>query len=99
MIRIRYLMLGAAAAVIAVAAWDRSVVAQPAAVPGPIATSISQCKNCHSGAESPGARDFVSKYKSHEFIRLDESLQWEQHDPHSKAFAVLKTPLGKRMAE
>src|SRR5262249_28713861 len=33
-----------------------------------------------------------------EFIRLDESTVWQEHDLHTRAFEVLKGPLGQRMA-
>ena len=73
------------------------VVVQP---PSPvISTSVSECKVCHSDPKSVGLRDYVDKCKSLDFVKLTESITWEEQDPHSRAFAVLKTPLGKQMGE
>jgi hypothetical protein len=81
------------------AIWSATAVevVQP---PSPvISTSVSECKVCHSDPKSIGLRDYVEKCKSLDFVKLTESVTWEEQDPHSRAFAVLKTPLGKQMSE
>jgi hypothetical protein len=65
-----------------------------------VSTSVAECKACHSGADQIGVRDFVQKFKSHEFIRLDESRIWDEKDPHSRAYSVLtQGDVAKRMSE
>lgn len=82
-----------------IAIWSATAeeVSQP---PSPvISTSVSECKVCHSDPKSIGLRDYVDKCKSLDFVKLTESVTWEEQDPHSRAFAVLKTPLGKQMSD
>jgi hypothetical protein len=60
---------------------------------------VGECQICHSGAKERGLRAYVnSPIQSHEFCRLDESVTWEEQDPHSRAFAVLRTDAGKAMS-
>ncbi|MFO0934995.1 MAG: multiheme c-type cytochrome [Gemmataceae bacterium] len=67
------------------------------AAPTVISTSISECKICHSGP-TVGLRDYTEKFGSDKFIKLTESLDWEQNDPHSVPFAQhMKSDLGKKM--
>ena len=62
-----------------------------------ISTSVSECKVCHSGP-APGLRDYIEKYGSKSFVKLDESITWEQSDPHSVPFAELMShDIGKKM--
>ncbi|CAN5258911.1 hypothetical protein BH11PLA2_BH11PLA2_11270 [soil metagenome] len=85
----------------AVGVWHLAA-AEPAAVankPVTVSTSMAECKACHSGADQVGVRDFVNKFQSNQFLRLDESEIWEHHDPHSKAFAVLKDPKNAKLIE
>ena len=99
-----------ATAAVAMVVLARSGISQPpaevAAKPMVVAdihnasASIAECKACHSGPDERGVRDFKNKFKSHEFIRLDESVIWEENDPHGKAFAVLDptaNPIAKIM--
>jgi hypothetical protein len=72
---------------------------QPPANPA-IAFDVAGCVACHSGADQPGARRFRDNFKSHEFVRLNESVVWDRQDPHSLAFKVIvpeKNPLAARM--
>ncbi len=74
-------------------------VADPAPAPANINPGIAACLGCHKGPDLGSAIRFVKDYKSDEFVRLNESMIWESHDPHSKAFSVLKTPLGEQMGK
>lgn len=58
---------------------------------------VGECQLCHSGRDLAGYTEPNGRIKSHQFIRLNESKTWEQEDPHSRAFAVLKGDLGKQM--
>ncbi len=60
---------------------------------------ISGCRRCHVAKDEGEARDFVSKYKSNEFVRLNESTTWDREDVHSIAYSVLSGPLGERMGK
>lgn len=63
------------------------------------AEGVGECKICHSGVNL-GLRDYTDgPIKSQEFVRLNESVTWEEKDPHSRAFAVLRTDLGRVMSE
>jgi hypothetical protein len=95
---VRALLLASIAVAVAFGLWQTMAAeAQPPAKEE-IRVTVNECKSCHVSAQAEGAKVFVEKYKSNEFIRLDESAIWSDHDPHNKAFAVLKTPLGQQMA-
>jgi hypothetical protein len=72
-----------------------------AQVPGTQA-DVGACVACHYGAEQPGAQRFVKNNRSHEFIKLNESMTWDSQDPHQLAYEVLKpekNPVAKKMQE
>src|SRR5581483_2153191 len=58
------------------------------------------CRACHNEKEPIDVKDnpFAKKYKSHQFVLLSEGRTWNQQDPHSRAFEVLKSPLGQQMS-
>jgi hypothetical protein len=71
----------------------------PPATPNPgVAAGTEGCRACHSGADQRGARGFVGRFRSHEFVRLDESVLWDEQDPHSRAFQALTGDRGRQMA-
>jgi hypothetical protein len=72
--------------------------AKKAMPPADFNAGIGECVFCHYGSDKDKAVGFA-KYKSTEFVRLNESSTWEGKDPHSKAFAVLSEPLGKQMLQ
>jgi hypothetical protein len=88
-----------AVSLIGLCTWAMTAADPPAPTPVAVSTNVAACKTCHSGADQIGVRDFVKKFQSEKFIRLNESITWEEKDPHSKAFEVLKSETGKRMAE
>jgi hypothetical protein len=63
---------------------------------GGASPSIAGCQQCHSGANTPGATEF-NKYKSNEFILLNESIIWAQSDIHSQAYTNLTGKIGQQM--
>lgn len=72
-----------------------------AQVPGTNA-DVNGCINCHYGPDQRGAKGFVEKNRSHEFILLSESKTWETLDPHQKAYEAIdpdKNPVAKKMQE
>jgi hypothetical protein len=54
----------------------------------------TNCSRCH---REPLPDD--KEQKVTDFLHLDESTIWRQHDLHAKAFQVLTGPLGKQMGE
>src|SRR5262249_3973685 len=73
---------------------------QPAKAPPPPvkpADRILGADNCIRCHREPTAVD-KRPGGATEFIRLDESTVWQEHDLHTRAFEVLKGPLGQRMA-
>lgn len=72
--------------------------AAPAPIPKDLSPGVSACPTCHSGADQKGMRLFVTTHKSHEFVKLDESVTWLEQDVHAIAFKALETPLAGRMA-
>jgi hypothetical protein len=64
---------------------------------GAIAPGISACRLCHTGADKGQAAGYVTKYKSNEFVLLNEAPTWDQKDVHSIAFANLSGTLGQKM--
>ncbi|HUR53343.1 MAG TPA: multiheme c-type cytochrome, partial [Gemmataceae bacterium] len=88
------------AAAVGLISWDRPAAArQDAGFPKGVSAAIDNCRACHSGADAIGARGFVGRFKSNEFILLDETKTWDAHDPHSRAYDVLTSDLGKQMKE
>lgn len=73
------------------------VVGKP--LPKDLSPGVSACPTCHSGADQKGMRLFVTNHKSHEFVKLDESVTWLGQDAHAIAFKALETPLAKRMGK
>ncbi len=72
-----------------------------AQVPGTNA-DVNGCINCHYGPDQRGAKGYVEKNRSHEFVLLSESKTWETLDPHQKAYEVIepdKNPVAKKMQE
>jgi hypothetical protein len=68
------------------------------AIPKDLSPGSSACTTCHSGADQKGMRLFVTTHRSHEFVKLDESVTWLEQDVHAIAFKALDTPLAKRMS-
>ncbi len=63
--------------------------------------SFTACKRCHNYSSPQDAKKdaFAVDFKSNEFVLLSEGTTWQQQDPHSRAFEVLKSPLGQQMSE
>ncbi len=58
------------------------------------------CVDCHGRTPDDVKNSrFTKDYRSDEFVLLTESRTWEESDPHSRSFKVLKEPLARRMAE
>lgn len=64
---------------------------------GELSPGINACRGCHTGADTGQATGFVQKYKSNEFILLNEAATWDENDVHSVAYANLSGPLGQKM--
>ena len=69
--------------------------ADPNTAGGP-SPSIAGCQQCHAGANTPGSTEF-NKYKSNEFILLNESTIWAKNDIHSMAYTNLTGKIGQQM--
>lgn len=79
------------------AAAPRCRLKEKPADPGKNAPGANYCRGCHSGADMGQAAGYVRKYKSNEFVLLDEATTWDQKDVHSIAYANLSGPLGQKM--
>lgn len=89
----------------------RLVAALVGVVSGPVVASaqipgtngqVQNCRTCHISATAEGAASFVTDFKSHEFVRLNESKTWFDNDPHIKAVEQInpaKNPVAKRMQD
>jgi hypothetical protein len=63
---------------------------------------VAGCRTCHISADSEGAKSFITDFKSHEFIRLNESKTWFENDPHIRAYEQImpeKNPVARKMQE
>src|SRR5260370_1434255 len=40
------------------------------------------CRKCHNGANEGDASEYITKYKSNEFVLFDEAVTWAQKDVH-----------------
>jgi hypothetical protein len=69
-----------------------------APLPRDINPGISACATCHSGTDQREVNLFITRHKSNEFIRFDESNTWRRQDVHSVAYQALGGPLGKQMS-
>jgi hypothetical protein len=67
------------------------------ATAGEIKTGILGCKSCHTGPSKGEAAGFVNKFKSNEFVLLNEAETWVQDDIHSQATKCLTDPRGQQM--
>jgi hypothetical protein len=66
-----------------------------------VETSFLACSQCHNEKypiDVKGNR-FAKLVKSHEFVLLGEGRTWNEQDPHSKSFDVLRRPLGQQMSK
>lgn len=63
---------------------------------GKRSAAIGGCTRCHAGATVADAKNY-DKYKSTEFVLLNESVTWEQKDIHAAAMKCLDDPLGQQM--
>jgi hypothetical protein len=68
--------------------------------PDEAVTGFAGCRRCHNySSHADAAKDpYAQDYKSNEFVLLSEGTTWKQQDPHSNAFKVLESPLGKQMS-
>jgi hypothetical protein len=64
---------------------------------GAISPGINNCRGCHTGADKGNAPGYVTRFKSNEFVLLNEATTWDQKDVHSIAYANLSGPLGQKM--
>jgi hypothetical protein len=66
-----------------------------------VSTSFTACKKCHNYASRDDAKkdDYAIDHKSNQFVLLSEGTTWKQQDPHSSAFEVLESGLGKQMSD
>lgn len=86
-----------------------AIPAAPARAPDPLLpkdrddvnASMTGCLACHNNQApiNPKLNLFAKRFRSHEFIRLDEGQVWLPQDPHGAAFTALGGPLGKQMAK
>lgn len=64
---------------------------------GKLSADIAGCKLCHVGAAEGKASEYVTTYKSDQFVLLNESTTWAEKDIHAAAMKCLTDPLGKQM--
>lgn len=69
--------------------------------PDEAVTGFAGCRRCHNySSKDDAAKDpYAQDYKSNEFVLLSEGTTWKREDPHSNAFKVLDSDLGKQMSE
>jgi hypothetical protein len=67
---------------------------------GDVATGFDACAQCHNekAPVDPADNRFAKKYGSHQFVLFSEGRTWVRQDPHSSAFKVFQSPLGKQMS-